>query len=74
MPVRRAAEHRVKMLVINALGVLFCHWHRRVLSSNLYDFEKTGSTVVLIWTQLGPRSVVCSEETAYKKSSAVLSL
>ena len=74
MPIRRAAELSVKTLVANALGVLCCFCFVPGLSSNLYVSGKTGAPAVLNWTQLGPRSVVCSEETAYKKSSAVLSL
>lgn len=60
MPIRRAVEPRVKTLVANALDVLVRVRPYRVVSSNMYDFEKTRSTVVLIWTQRGPRSVVCS--------------
>jgi hypothetical protein len=66
MPIRRAAELSVKTLVANALGVLFGFWCVPGLSSNLYDFGKTGAPVVLNWTQLGPRSVVSSADPAYK--------
>ena len=60
MPIRRAVELCVKTLVANILDVLGGSPAVEALSSNLYDFGKTGGPAVLIWTQRGPRSVVCS--------------
>ena len=68
MPIRRAVELSVKTLPINALGVLGGYLAPDGLSSNLYDFGKTGATAVLIRTHPGPRSVV-SEHPPFEEQA-----